>query len=154
MPAGSGDTDSAGRGGSPGRGGSRGGGGGGEARSRRNKERNRQRANRERLGGDRHDGAGTGAGMNVAPGHDLGGRDTPARTLLGILSHFVGPKGEKGFKDQKAGALDPDFQRRKKTIKPIADPEAGDAERRKKSARRRNQGRLGTLLSQPSETLG
>ena len=127
-------------------GGSKGGGG--------NKDKNKNKNKNDRLGGDRHDGAGTGAGMNVAPGHDLGGRDTPARTLLGILTHFVGPKGEKGFKDQKAGALDPDFQRRKKTIKPIADPEAGDAERRKKSARRRNQGRLGTLLSQPSETLG
>ena len=38
-------------------------------------------------------------------------------------------------------------------IKPIADPEAGQAARRKRAARRRMRGRLGTLLSE-RESLG
>jgi len=44
-------------------------------------------------------------------------------------------------------------QEARKRIQPIADPAAGEAERRKKAARRRMRGRLGTLLSN-RESLG
>jgi len=48
------------------------------------------------------------------------------------------------------------FQRKQKArqrIAPIADPEAGQAERRRRAARRRMRGRLGTMLSE-RDTLG
>jgi hypothetical protein len=39
-------------------------------------------------------------------------------------------------------------QQARKRIQPIADPESGRSERRRKAARRRMRGRLGTLLSE------
>jgi hypothetical protein len=39
-------------------------------------------------------------------------------------------------------------QEARKRIQPIVDPEAGRSERRRKAARRRMRGRLGTLLSE------
>ena len=55
-----------------------------------------------------------------------------------------------GKQDKKDYALEDAARAR---IKPIADPDAGKAEKRKRAARLRMRGRLGTMLSQ-RDTLG
>ena len=121
-----------------------------------------------RLGGDRHDGAGTGAGRNVSPGRDVGdpGKRDARKTLLGMLTeqtHFVeghaaklGSLGKKASKAdiaaQKAG-WDAEFALRKK-IKPIRDPDKVDVTSKKKRTKQKQRGRVGTTTLSNAETLG
>ena len=67
--------------------------------------------------------------------------------LKGVLSAWGDIKSWKGATKQFEKK-----QRARKRIKPIADPEAGQSERRRRAARRRMKGRLGTMLSE-RETL-
>jgi hypothetical protein len=62
-------------------------------------------------------------------------------------------KAEKSAYEQKITNFR-NTQAARARIKPIIDPEAGEAERRKKAARRRMRGRVGTILSDNSQPLG
>ena len=169
MASGFGDKDTKGRGGTAkGTGGDKGKGGGGGQSARRRAER---RA-REKLGGDRHDGAGTGAGRNVSPGRDVGDpgkkndTGTKTKTLLGMLTeqtHFVeGHAAKLGSLGKKASRADiaaqqarwdAEFALRKK-IKPIRDPDKVDVTSKKKRTKQKQRGRVGTTTLSNAETLG
>jgi len=116
------------------------------------------------MGGTRGSGGGATHGGNGGNNHSGEGGKRKKKRLIGagIQTHFVEGQGP-----QLGTLLNPAYQfqidaqkkrqaadlERRKKIKPIADPEAKESERRKKASKRRREGRLGTLLSNP-ETLG
>lgn len=76
-------------------------------------------------------------------------------TIEGMGKVYKSPKFMRAFgldTRDKARAATQKMTARSR-IKPIADPEAGQSERRRRAARRRMKGRLGTMLSE-RETLG
>ena len=110
-------------------------------------------------GGGDHRGAGN---QHSGEGGEGGNKPRRKKKGVGVQTHFVEGQGP-----QLGTLLNPAYQfqidaqkkrqaadlERRKKIKPIADPEAKESERRKKASRRRREGWLGTLLSNP-ETLG